>query len=282
MKTDCANFDHLKNRDLHVHTIYCQHAEGSMEEYIIEAIDQGLDEIGFLAHAEAGIRKSKRSWLTEEDLDRYWEEGKSLQCQYKDCIMVSIGLEMGLNPEALLQLLDISCRHPWDRIGLSYHYLLDGDDAHHSICSRDGALMLKALDSLDLTLHYYEELRKSIRILKPDMLCHLDVIRKHIEDRSNDPRVKASIKQLLAEMERSNVALEINTAGYDFVGEPYPARWIIREAVERGVELVMCSDSHKPNDVGRYFNSAADHIRNSLDGAYIFPIARRPWLQAAV
>ncbi len=45
----------LRKTDLHVHTPYCKHTRGSMSDYVIAAIEQGLEEIGFLAHAEARI-----------------------------------------------------------------------------------------------------------------------------------------------------------------------------------------------------------------------------------
>jgi len=62
-------------RDCHVHTPFYNHATGTMEAYVRAAIQKGLHEIGFLAHIEAGINSSLRTWLKNEDLETYWQAG---------------------------------------------------------------------------------------------------------------------------------------------------------------------------------------------------------------
>ena len=37
--------------DLHNHTYLCNHADGSMEEYVLEAISQNINIFGFSEHA---------------------------------------------------------------------------------------------------------------------------------------------------------------------------------------------------------------------------------------
>ena len=37
--------------DLHNHTYLCNHASGTMEEYVQEAINKGIDIFGFSCHA---------------------------------------------------------------------------------------------------------------------------------------------------------------------------------------------------------------------------------------
>ena len=37
--------------DLHNHTYYCNHAEGSMQDYIDAALREGIDIFGFSCHA---------------------------------------------------------------------------------------------------------------------------------------------------------------------------------------------------------------------------------------
>ncbi|MHC1743840.1 MAG: histidinol-phosphatase HisJ family protein [Syntrophobacteraceae bacterium] len=281
MKHDLNNFDYLKTRDLHVHVPHSNHAQGTMEECIHVAIDLGLDEIGFLAHAEAGICGATGAWLTDDELDAYWEEGCALRQQYEGCITVSLGLELGINPYALPALMALKTRHPWDLIGLAYHYLPD-EKGHLNICSRQSIPRLRQVDALGMTLRYYEGLRDAMSILRPTMVCHLDVIRRHLEDRSNDPRVKSLIRQVLREMERAGAALEVNTSGYDTVDEPYPAAWIISEAVEMGIDLVLCSDSHQPSDVGKYFNAATLHISRSLEGIHLSRLHRKLLAQEPV
>lgn len=275
MKHDLNSFDHLKTRDLHVHAPRSRDADRKMEDAIHTALSLGLDEIAFLAPVEAGIRSPAGSWLTDPELLAFRQVGCALRDQYGPCITISLGLELGWNPDALPELLDVAARYPWDLIALACHYVPDGD-IHLDLSSRASRRRLAALDSLEATLRYYAGIRDAIPVVRPDMVCHLDLIRTHLEDRSNDPRVKTLIRQVLAEMERVGVALEVSTAGYDAVGEPYPAGWIICEAVEMGIELVMGSCSESPADVGKYFDSAVFRIQSALAGIYLVRGVRRP------
>ena len=76
--------------DGHIHTSFCNHAVGTMEEYALSAIDKGLQEIIFLEHMEEGIRFFKATWLSEKDFDCYFDEGHRLQQKYAN--QISIGL----------------------------------------------------------------------------------------------------------------------------------------------------------------------------------------------
>jgi histidinol-phosphatase (PHP family) len=122
------------------------------------------------------------------------------------------------------------------------------------------------VDPLEMTIRYYTDLRDHIAVIRPEFVCHLDVVRKFMADRSDAPEVRGLILEVLKEMRRSDVMLEVNTAGYDAVGDPYPAPWIIREAVGMGMGLVLSSDSHRPQDVARKFDEALAYIRRSLNG----------------
>jgi histidinol-phosphatase (PHP family) len=257
------NLEDLKTRDLHVHTRYCNHAEGEMEDYVRTALHRGLDEIGFLAHAEAGIDSPRRLWLRDEDLDLYWREGNELKHHYGDQIRISLGLELGLNPEALFEMHQIVCKHSWDRLGLAYHFVHDGISLLN-ICSRANAQRLKEVNAQEISKRYYQTLRDHVALVKPDFICHLDVVRKFMVDTSTDPEIRTLIRELLTEMAKANVALEVNTGGYCTVGAPYPASWILAEAIHQGIELVLSSDSHKPEHVGRHFDQALVYIEDSV------------------
>jgi histidinol-phosphatase (PHP family) len=91
--------------DMHVHTSRCNHAVGTMEQYVQEAIRKGLKRMVFLEHLEEEISYSYRTWLTEEDFDDYFAEGETLQKRYHDEIEILLGVEVGYNPECPQRLL---------------------------------------------------------------------------------------------------------------------------------------------------------------------------------
>ena len=51
--------------DLHNHTILCNHAEGSMEEYIQAAIAKKIDVFGFSDHAPMNFDEAYRMGFHE-------------------------------------------------------------------------------------------------------------------------------------------------------------------------------------------------------------------------
>lgn len=262
--SDQYDWPGLSRRDLHIHTPYCNHAVGVMEDYVRAALARGLLEIGFLEHVEAGIQYHHRTWLTPDLLETYWEEGQALRRKYQDRIVVSLGLEAGINPECVEDLRALIGRHHWDRIGLSYHFVREETAGTHlNICSgRDPNLVrLKELDPLSLVRHYYQTLLTHLPLFAPDMLCHLDVVRRNLPDRSDEAEIRALIRQVLAEMARLAVTLEVNTAGYRYTGELFPARWILQEAVRLNLPLALCSDSHAPDQVAGFFDRALADLK---------------------
>ncbi|NLI47858.1 MAG: histidinol-phosphatase HisJ family protein [Acidobacteria bacterium] len=255
-------------RDLHCHTKYCRHAVGEMEDYVRSAIDRGLEEIGFLEHVERGIQYSRRTWLDDVEVDVYWNEAIMLKRQYARQIVVSAGIELGVNPAAVRELTEVAERHPWDRVALSYHFVWDETaNIHLNISSaKDPNLrLLQARDPVALALEYYDVLARHIPVFRPFMICHLDVPRRNLPDVSDEPAVRAAIRRVLAAMRQAGAALEINTAGYVYTGQLYPAPGTLSEAIRMGLNLVFASDSHAPDRPGTDFDRALAEILPKLE-----------------
>jgi len=265
------DFEQLARRDFHVHTRYCGHASGRMEQYVESAIEAGLEEIGFLEHIESGVEVDEPTWLSPEDLDVYWDEGAELARRYRGRIQVSIGVEVGVNPSAVAALSELIGCHPWRRVGLSYHYVTKPEERERfNICSHrqvaDSDVVEQAL--IELNERYYRQLAIAVETFRPAFVCHLDVVRRHMDDVSGDSRIRPLVIGLLDAMERAGAALEVNTGGYVHRpggdDHPYPAPWILTEALRRGMAIVLCSDSHAPQQVGRYFDRAVADCRAAL------------------
>jgi histidinol-phosphatase (PHP family) len=257
--------ENLKKRDLHVHTTYCNHATGEMEEYVLAAIKAGLEEIGFLEHVEAGADMPRRVWMKDEDIPRYWEQGQRLKEKYRDRIKVGVGLEVGVNPDHVEYLLSVIKGCQWDHIGLSCH-LVRFEGGFLNISSRSSLEVLESADHKLLSLDYYGTLRDHIRIFQPDFVCHLDLPRKFMTDLSRDPEVWGLIRAVLEEMWLAGAALEVNTSGYTWTGAPYPGVEILRAATALGLGLVLNSDSHHPSEVGRRFDEALGYLASTRNG----------------
>jgi histidinol-phosphatase (PHP family) len=260
-----AALDDLGRRDLHLHTPLCNHAAGGMEEYVSAGIEAGLVEVGFLEHLELGVTAERRTWMALEDFPIYWAEGRRLRQLYRGRIEVGVGLEVGINPDQVEQLLEIVHGRPWDHIGLSCH-MIPHRGRVINIASRSCVQALEDADHREITLTYYRLLRDHLPAFRPDFVCHLDLPRKFMTDWADDPEVAAAALEVLDRMAAVGSALEINTSGYRWLGAPYPAAGIVRAARSRGVPLVLNSDSHHPDRVGADFDRALDYVRAALSG----------------
>ena len=243
--------------DTHVHTSLCNHASGTMEQYVQSAIDKGLKRLFFLEHLETEINTEFRSWLTDEDFDTYFKEGKRLQQKYEGKIEIGLGVEVGYNPDNPRRIVERLSRREWDRIGLSYHFLkIPGHDEHLNMLSRNqrSIKMIDTHGNSTLLSHYFDTLIEAVQTVTADALCHLDAGLRHQPNLYLEDSHWIQIEALLREVKRAGMALEINTSGYTYRGKPFPRPRVISMAQDMGLTFSAGSDAHSPGEVGRFFD----------------------------
>jgi histidinol-phosphatase (PHP family) len=241
--------------DSHMHTARCHHARGTMEEYVQAGIQRGLKRIVFLEHLEAGIEYFETTWLTDEDFDRYFEEGRQLRKKYQGVIDIGLGVEVGYNPHKLNEIRTRLAQWQWDRIGISYHFL-HAPAGHLNLVSSK-PVNITALDKLGVDrvmTAYYRDLRQAVLTLPGDVLCHCDAVLRHHPDAANFNLQEELVDDLFDAVIEKKIAIEVNTSGYKIRNEPFPAIGLLKKAVALGIPLVAGSDAHRPEDVGRYFD----------------------------
>ena len=243
--------------DGHIHTAFCHHATGSMEDFVVSAIKAKLKKITFLEHMEEGIETSRVTWLTESDFDAYFKEGKELQKRYQDEICIELGVEVGYNPECIDTIRQRLSMRNWDRIGLSYHFHKPANSRHHLnlVSKRDSRLLrLSKEEARGIEEAYYHTLIDAVANIPATVLCHLDgVLRYHPLRHELEPPWHI-IEVLLSAMKKYKIALEINTSGLAIRGEVFPQRKILKMAMNKALSLIAGSDAHKPEDVGYGFD----------------------------
>ncbi len=241
--------------DGHVHTCLCHHATGEMEEYVVAAVAAKLKKIIFLEHYEAGVDYFESTWLTEDDFIRYHLEGKRLDEKYRDKIAIGLGVEVGINPECFPQTNDFLRKFPWERIGLSYHYLRWGDISVNMVSRKPENIELMTKIGTDkVATAYFSGLKKALAVIPADVVCHLDAVLRHCPAFSFTEEHFQLMREILCLMREKEIALEVNTSGYALRNEPFPAKRLLQEALKIGVRLRAGSDAHRPADVGRYFD----------------------------
>lgn len=243
--------------DTHVHTKMCGHAVGEMEDYVIAALNKGLDRIIFLEHMEEGIFIPQSSWLSEDDFDYYFAEGKRLQENYRGRIEIGLGVECGYNPSCKEKLQQRLKKRSWDQIGISCHFLqIEGESDHLNLLSKKPESMARANQfyTPELFSRYLDVLFEAITELDGTVLCHLDAAFRWVSDHALTNEHYQKIDTLLEVAAKKKMALEINTSGITIRNDPFPNSRILTMAQEHGMVIQLGSDAHKPADVGNYFD----------------------------
>ncbi len=240
--------------DGHVHTRLCGHAVGEMEDYVRAAVKKNLARIIFLEHFECGINYFERTWLTPDDFSYYRREGERLTKKYRGIITIGLGVEVGFNPQRIPEIREFLQTNVWERVGLSYHFLAHGNRHINLVSRREENIRAAALYGHARALSaYFRGLLLALENVPATVLCHLDAALRHSPDVSFSGEHWRMINEILALLKEKNMALEVNTSGFPLRGFPFPGPDILKLALKNKIQLAAGSDSHRPEDVGRYF-----------------------------
>jgi len=250
--------------DNHVHTPLCNHASGTMEQYVQAGVAAGLERIVFLEHLETGINTAFRSWLTDADFDVFFAEGNRLKKRYEGRIEIGLGAEVGYNPDCPQRILERIGEREWDRLGLSYHFItIPGHDEHVNMLSRNrqNLALIDAYGDRRLLTRYFDTLIEAVQAIPAHTLCHLDAGLRHQPNLYLEDSHYGQIEILLRQVKRAGMTLEINTSGYAYRGEPFPRPQVFTAAENMGLGFSAASDAHSPEEVGRFFDRIPGLLR---------------------
>ena len=113
---------------------------------------------------------------------------------------------------------------------------------------------------------YFAEVEK-VAALKPDILAHIDLIKKlnangeFFDEES--PRYKAAALKALQAAKANDCLLEVNTGGVyrGYRKDFYPGPWLLGEWQKMGGKVIITSDSHDINSLTYGFDEAAAAIK---------------------
>ena len=225
--------------DLHNHTTLCNHANGSMEDYILKAIEKGIDIYGFSDHAPMDFDKKYR--MNFEQKQSYETQVLKLKEEYKNQIKILLGYEVDFLPNYISNEIINS---DVDYLIGSVHFIDEwGFDNPEFI----GAYKNKNIDLI------WEEYFDAVQLMAKsnlfDIVGHIDLIKVFNFLPKKDIRqiVQSSLKQI----KKSNMVLELNPAGLRKpVCEQYPSQSILELAYELDIPITFGSDAHEIEQIG--------------------------------
>lgn len=235
--------------DLHNHTYLCNHAEGEMEEYVLKAIELGIDVFGFSEHApmknfEDGYR------LVLEKQDFYQNTVLELKEKYKNKIEILLGYEVDYIDGDYI--LDDILKAPVDYLIGSVHYLDKwGFDNPEFI----GEYEKRDIDKL--WEEYFKAMQNMARSGCFDIVGHFDLMK--VFNFLPKKNMKELCFEALKEIKKADMVIELNSSGLrKEVEEQYPSQEILQLAYQLQIPITFGSDAHKVEQIGMFYDKTVD------------------------
>ena len=240
--------------DYHVHTTFSD-GDGTVAQCVARAAELGLAEIGIADH---GAPVAPAGWesecLSPERLDPYVSAVRR-EAERQDRLVVLLGLEAEYIAGEEARLAEFLAAASFDYVVAGIH-VIDGFEFDEPGL-RDDARW----DDVDsLSRDYYRTVRGAAQCGLFDVIAHFDYIGLwgHRPSAVVDPDIDAALDAIAA----SGAALELNT---DRIGDPagvmYPSPDILRRARRRDIPLIISSDAHAADHVGRLWGEAIGMAR---------------------
>jgi len=241
---------------------FCEHAASTLREVLEAAVAFGYQTFGVSEHAPRSedrfiySSEHEKGYTLERlhgEFDAYAEALDALSKEFEGRLVVLRGFEAEVVPTAsyVEEMLSLRKRYQFDYMVGSVHYVdeiqIDGDKADFDTAvAGHGGIE-------PFVVRYYDTVASMVDALRPDVVGHLDLIRRNASpDAALDtPAIRDAANRALEVIREHNAILDLNTAGYrKGLGSPYPAPWLVKRANELGVGFCFGDDSHGPAQVG--------------------------------
>ena len=236
--------------DMHNHTPLCNHAEGTIDQYIEAAIHAGTQHFGFSDHAPMDFDPKYR--MCFEDMKAYENDVLQAKEKYKEKIEILLGYEVDyLQGEMDTRVLNAEV----DYLIGSVHFIEGwGFDNPEFI----GKWEEQDID--EIWQKYFDTIEEMAKSGLFDIVGHLDLIKVFkFMPKGNIPKMA---KKALVAIKNAGMVLELNVAGYrKKVQEPYPSLALLEEAYKLNIPITFSSDAHKPEQVAMYNDEIVEMAR---------------------
>jgi histidinol-phosphatase (PHP family) len=250
---------------------FCAHGRDTLREMLEAACDAGYQVFGVSNHAppiddnflyDDEITAGLDAAALDRRFDEYFRSLDALATEFAGRLTVLRGFEAESVPGDGFApyMLGLRSRHPFDYMVGSVHYV---DDVPIDV---DAELYAKAAAHQGgeeaLVVRYYETVAGMVAGLQPEVVGHLDVIRKYIggQDALTTPASVTAAAAALDAVQEAGSILDLNPSNIRRNGEPYPAPWLVQLAKQRGIPFCFGDDSHSVDMVGNGIVEARDYL----------------------
>lgn len=270
--------------NFHTHTPFCD-GTGTIDEYIAAACAQNVTALGFSSHAPLTFEPE---WtLAVKDVAEYCRQVRKVAEIHTTNLPIYCALEIDYIPGVIWP------GHPqFDTLDLDYTIgavhiggFLDKDRAW----SIDGSpesfaegVALHEGNPQNAVMHYYHLIREMVQQYPPDIVAHLDVVKKNNQKQElfneSDEWYRREVTKTLDCIAEAGCLLEVNTGGIarGRCNTYFPSPWILKLALARNIPLVLSSDCHVPQQITAEFSAAAIMLK-SIGCNELFSFTAQGW-----
>ena len=250
-----------KKSSVHCHSTMCD-GKNTLQDMASAACAQGLTTLGFTGHSYT--QRDREYCMSPSRTAQYKATIAKLKAEYKGKVDILCGIEWDLLSEDKYEAYDY-----W--IGSAHHIYGKKTGKYYEIDFRPKDLWDCINDDFDgdalaAVEAYFAEVEK-VAALKPDILAHIDLIKKlNAEGEFFDeasPRYKAAARKALQAAKDNDCLLEVNTGGVyrGYRKDFYPGAWLLGEWQKMGGKVIITSDAHDVSSLTYGFDEAAAALK---------------------
>ena len=221
----------------HTHTTRCNHATGTMQEYVENAIQRGMKIFGFSDHTPQYFPGDYYTFMRMRpyELPEYCADIQALRREYGNQIQILTGLEVEYYPAIWNELVSRAHDMGIEYFILGQHWLGNEQNEPGSAAPTTEESLLR---------RYCHQVCDAIQTGKISYVAHPDLL-NYVGDKNVYRR---HMRDLCRAAKQSDTPLEINFLGIA-TGRNYPNPCFWEVAAEEGCKTVLGMDAHAPDHI---------------------------------
>jgi histidinol-phosphatase (PHP family) len=225
----------------HTHCHLCNHAIGTVEDYVVKAIHNGFQAIGISDHAPLDFLEERSLRMSVDDYPKYIKELKHAIVHYLEYILIYRSLEIEYFPFLHEHYQDLLTQ--LDYLILGQHYIQDGDDLK-------SVFKIRSLNELKI---YKDTVIEAMNTGYFKILAHPDIFL--INQGALSQEILDMCEEIIDVAIENNVLLELNANGLrkkkhkeDGIWYPkYPRNEFWEIVSQKKAKTIISADAHDPN-----------------------------------
>lgn len=238
--------------DSHMHTPLCKHAYGEPEDYAEQALKQNLRGIIFTCHSPMPRGFWAQVRMSEAEFPEYVAIVTRARESYAGKLEIRLGMESDYFPGFEGWIAELHSM-------ADFHYCLGS--VHFQ--GKDYMERFETPDVREFQRTYFKNLADSAETGLFDCLAHPDLVKNYRPEAWDFDEIRPTVADALDRIADTGVAMELNTSGlHKRYSAMNPGLDMLAMMQERGIPVVVGSDSHVSRRVGENFPLALRHLQS--------------------